>query len=139
MVMGRTERAAPVRGRLAGRKAGQKKYSNMKVEKLREIVGDVELLGGNHWAVVGIRYNEWAIDSAVPCRDDAMLKQKYDRLANTSKSTGNPTCPPEVRKANRIARNILAQAQATALGARAGSGDERDSNVDLTEQGDVNK
>eukprot|EP00171_Calliarthron_tuberculosum_P023636 IDg23636t1 len=104
----------------------------MELTKLLDIVSDVEPLGSNHWAIVHIRYNEWAQAEGVPLREDSMLKQKFDRLAHTNKSTGNPSCPPDVRRAKRIARGILAKAQAVALGVEKGSDGDSDSTVDLT-------
>jgi len=44
------------------------------------------------------------------------LKLKFDKLAAKKKSTGDPDCPPDVRRAKNIARDILATAQAAVLG-----------------------
>lgn len=66
-------------------------------------------------------------------REDAMLKQKFDHLANTNQSTGNPSCPEEVRRAKQIARQILNKAQAVALGGASDSeNDEFGTEVTLT-------
>lgn len=94
----RIVRPEPTRSVRAGRKLGQKNYSGVEIEKLLEKVEDVVPLGSNHWAVAGQRYNDWAVESGAPCRDNSMLKQKFDQLASTNKSNGYPTFPPEVRK-----------------------------------------
>lgn len=89
--------------------------------QLLDIVGDVEPLGAIHWTMVGSRYAEWAAANGVQPRDDAMVKQMFDRLATTKKSTGDPTCPDEVRRAKRISRQILNKAQAVTLGGASDS------------------
>lgn len=61
-----------------------------------------------------------------------MLKQKYDRLASTNKSTGDPSCTVEVRKAKRISRAILAKAQSSALGGADASDGEDEEVIDKT-------
>ena len=56
------------------------------------------------------------MERGYPQRDAEMVKQKFDRLSNTNKSTWDPTCPPNVRRAKTIARAILARAQAGSIG-----------------------
>jgi len=43
-------------------------------------------------------------------------KNKFDKLANKKKDTGNPSCPPEVRRAKHIARDILGSCYAGSAG-----------------------
>lgn len=49
------------------------------------------------------------------------LKPKIDRLANTKKPTGDPSCPPLVRRATHIARDILTRVNAVVVGAESES------------------
>lgn len=41
-----------------------------------------------------------------PARDQDSLKKKFDKLAAVKNPTGDPSCPPEVKRAKRIARDI---------------------------------
>ena len=129
---GRVERARGLRAYRGRRKAGHKNYTEPELNRLLDIISEVEPLGANHWAVVCEKYNTWTEANGLPKRDDTMLKQKFDRLANTNKSTGDPTCPTEVRRAKRIARSILGKAQAVALGGSQNSDSENDEMIDLT-------
>jgi len=95
---------------------GRKNFTLLEVEKLLDIVGDILPLGCNMWALVAARYGEWAAVYRLPERDQDSLKNKFDKLAATKKSTGDPTCPAPVRAAKNIARNILASAHAVSAG-----------------------
>lgn len=77
---------------------------------------EVESVGANHWAQVWHAYSEWAKIYGYSTRDQAMVKQKFDRLANENRPTGDAHCPPNVRRTKRIARAILGHAQSIALG-----------------------
>ena len=66
----------------------------------------MEPLGSNHWAQVAAKFSEWSAANERPVRDQDSLKNKFDKLANAKKKTGNPSCPPDVSRAKHIARNI---------------------------------
>ena len=53
-------------------------------------------------------------------------------MANENKKTGNPHCPPNVRRKKRIAHAILARAQAASFGIGIQSDEECDRTIDLT-------
>lgn len=80
-----------------------------------DIVADELPLGANEWAVVEQRFNDNGDDIAV-IRDQDSLKEKFDKLAATKKSTGDPTFPPDVRRAKQIARDINGRAYAAMVG-----------------------
>lgn len=84
--------------------------------KLLETVEDIEPLGANMWAPSYNLYKFWAISTGYPERYIDSIKQKFDRLANTNKSTVDPNCPAMVRRAKAIAKPILCRAQAQILG-----------------------
>ena len=46
------------------------------------------------------RYNSSATERGKIIRDIDSLKGKFDKLANTEKPTGDPSCPEDVRKEN---------------------------------------
>ena len=54
-------------------------------------------------------------------RDQDSLKNKFDKLANIKKKTGDPTCPEPVRRAKRIARAIQNKCAAMTLGSTSDS------------------
>lgn len=66
-------------------------------------------------------------------RDEDSLKAKFNKLYNTKKSTGDPTFPPNVRRAKHIAKAVLSCAAAASLGGGAYSSSFSDSVIDLTE------
>lgn len=80
-----------------------------------DIVAEELPLGANEWALVEKRFNDDGDDVAV-MRDQDSLKKKFDKLAATKKSTGDPTCPPDVRRAKQIARDINGRAHAAMVG-----------------------
>jgi len=98
---------------------GRANYTSMDIGALLDIVGEILPLGANMWAEVASEYALWAETSGRPPRDQDSLKGKFDKLANTKKDTGNPSCPPEVRRAKHISRDILGSCYA----ASAGDGD----------------
>lgn len=107
-----------------GKRAGAPNYNQEDVDKLLEILDVEEPLGANDWALVESLHNSWATEEDRPVRDADSLKSKFDKLANTKKPTGNPSCPPNVREAKRIARNIMAKTNAIVAGHDEGATDE---------------
>lgn len=69
------------------------------------------------WANVHELFSGWAEGEVRPLRDADALKQKFDRLANTNKRTGDPKCPLAFRQSKSIARSIPSRVQAATLGA----------------------
>ena len=66
------------------------------------------------------------------------IKQKFDRLANEDKKTGNPNWPPVVRRAKYIARSLVIRAHAISLGFESIQIDEIDDFTDLTNNSEAN-
>lgn len=112
--------------RKKGGRTGAPNYSNEDIDTLLDVVEEVEPLGSNQWAMVEKNYNEWGENNDRPYRDMDSLKGKFDKLANVKKPTGNPSCPDNVRRAKRIARDILAKCNAHSVGDTS----ESDSNPD---------
>ena len=112
-----------------GRKVGHNNYTADELDKLLELVQGIEPIGAQMWADVAERYVDWAVLKGFPVRDQDALKQKFDRLANTQKSTGDPLCPPAVRKAKQIAHAILGRASADSIG--GGFSNENESIIEL--------
>lgn len=55
------------------------------------------------WAKVAEFYFELAVENGVVPRDADAIKQKFGRLTNAQKSTGDPTSPLLVRETKIIA------------------------------------
>lgn len=81
-------------------RAGALNYSTEDVTAILGIVEEGEPLGANHWAVVASKFTVWVSDNSRPLRDQDYLKNKFDKLANIKKKTGDPSCPEPVRRAN---------------------------------------
>ena len=101
--------------RVGGRKNGSANYTTADVDALLDVVEDVEPIGAQEWAIVSSRYNDWAATSGRPLREQTSLKIKFDKLCSSKKPTGDPSCPPEVRRAKHISREILARCNAVSL------------------------
>lgn len=51
-----------------------------------------------------------------PVRDVESVREKFDRLTKTKKSTGDPSCPASVRRAKHISKDILSKVNAVSVG-----------------------
>ena len=109
-----------------GNRAGALNYSNDDISAMLDIVEEEEPLGANHWAVVASKFAKWAKENDRPHRDQDSLKNKFDKLSNMKKKTGDPSCPQPVRRAKHIARAIHNKCAAMTLG---GSSDVEDNAV----------
>lgn len=76
------------------------------------------------------RYSTWATANKFLPRNPVMGKKKFDRLSNVKKSTGDPSCPPEVRRAKRISPAILGRDHAATSGWTLASDDEAEGGSD---------
>lgn len=101
-------------------RTGAPNYSEDDIKALLDIVDELEPIGNNEWCLVSSRFNSYAAEHQRPMRDTESVKGKFDRLANTKKPTGDPSCPANVRRAKHIARNILALVNAVSVGDNSG-------------------
>jgi len=69
-------------------------------------------LGRNHWESVTEKYNAATKET----RDIDSLRAKWNKLVNTPKPTGDPSCPKNVKDAKRIYQMIQATAGTQSLG-----------------------
>jgi len=99
---------------------GRPNYTPTEIGTLLDIVGQVEPLGANMWALVASRYAEWAAEVGCPPRAQDSLKNKFDKMAGETKKTGVAFCPPEIRRAKDIARAILGSCHAVDAGSEDG-------------------
>ena len=115
---GRVGRARNVGNRS---RRGKVNYSSADIDALLTYVEQVLPIGANMWALVSLRFASWAQRAGRPERDQESLKSKFDKLANTKESTGDPSCPPDVRRAKHASREIQANAVRVTLGEDANS------------------
>ena len=97
-------------------RAGAPNYSPDDITALLDCVEAEEPLESNHWAVVTKKFALWAAANSRLERDQDSLKNKFDKLANMKKKTGDPSCPLPVRRAKFIARAIHNKCAAMTLG-----------------------
>jgi len=95
---------------------GRPNYTPPETKVLLDIVGEVEPIGANMWALVASRYAEWAVEVGYPPRDQDSLKNKFDKMVGDKKRTGVAFIPPDIRRAKDIMRSILASAHAVDAG-----------------------
>ena len=72
-------------------------------------------MGANNWSEVASRFCKWADVNCRPARDFESLRNKFDKLANAKKKTGDPSCPPNDRRAKHISRAIQTKCAAYTL------------------------
>ncbi|KAK9360203.1 hypothetical protein V1504DRAFT_455800 [Lipomyces starkeyi] len=53
-----------------------------------------------------LSYNECSLENGRASRDVAGIRRKFNSLVNFPKPTGDPACPPEVRRAKEASRMI---------------------------------
>ena len=87
------------------RPGGGRNYSSDEVEVLLEVVERILPLGSNCWDRVACEFNI-ARPRGTDERDGDSLKRKFKALYGVRKPTGDPTIPPQVRRAKLIKRMI---------------------------------
>ncbi|KAI0666350.1 hypothetical protein C8Q78DRAFT_995032 [Trametes maxima] len=92
--------------RRGGRRRGTMNFSFADVSELLRLIRQHLPIGQHGWERVCIGYNAYASSSGRPKRDVQSLRTKYYKLVNAKKPTGDPECPPHVREAKHIDRDI---------------------------------
>lgn len=85
-------------------RVGVPNYSKEDISVLMDHLDEVEPFGSSQWAIVAYKFREWAATNSRPQRDQESLRNKFDKLANAKKKTGEPSCPCLVRRAKHIDR-----------------------------------
>ena len=87
-----------------GRGTGSQNYRDWEVEILLNIMEIKQPLGADHWDQVATMFNASALTRSIQLscnyvpRDLESLKNKFKSLKNHRKPTGDPDCPPFVKK-----------------------------------------
>ena len=101
------------------RQAGSINYKKDEVDLLLDLVEHIQPAGPADWDQITEEYNS-TIEArnngdTTRNRDAKALKYKFKKLVNAKPNTGDPNCPPDVRRAKRIQRDII-QASGAATG-----------------------
>ena len=88
---------------MSQKKQRGKGFSTTEVESLLESIEEVLPIGQNEWDSVVSKHYCFYPDMN---HDRASLDRKFKSLYNHKKPTGDPTCPPSVRKAKQLERSI---------------------------------
>lgn len=101
---------ASLRGKgRGGRRNGSRNYSTEDIGILLNTVEEVLPQSANDWDLVASKYNEEAKERDRDQRDVKNLRVKFEKLVGLRKQTGE-LHPPNVRRAKKLARKLLAQA-----------------------------
>ena len=87
---------------VAGRRQGKSNYSGTEIEHMLDILEEILPIGTDEWQAVEDQHN---IDG-VYNRTALNLRKKLYALKNKKMPTGDPNCPPAVRRAKHIFRDI---------------------------------
>jgi hypothetical protein len=124
--------APPKAKKLAGRKPGSTGFKQDEVMAMLNVINGIKPLGANQWEEVGFPMRKKASTEGWPPREAGAYQQKYTRLKMTKKPTGDPTCPPDVKQAKRIARSIDAKMYAIMYDGGDGEEEEQEYSAEAT-------
>jgi hypothetical protein len=87
------------------------KYHKDEIEAFLDIMEDHLPIGPQEWEDVTEAHND---RFPMKNRDKDSLRRKFNEFVNSKKPTGDPQCPPHIRKAKLIARMIIAKSDSSA-------------------------
>eukprot|EP00730_Choanoeca_flexa_P006874 TRINITY_DN12238_c2_g7_i2.p1 TRINITY_DN12238_c2_g7~~TRINITY_DN12238_c2_g7_i2.p1 ORF type:complete len:321 (+),score=51.27 TRINITY_DN12238_c2_g7_i2:409-1371(+) len=89
-------------------------YAVEDIEKLLDVVEQVLPVCNSDWQTVFSRWQS-VKDRKTPVRDVGSIRAKYRKLVSSTKRTGDPDMPADVRRAKSIERDIEQKIMATTL------------------------
>jgi hypothetical protein len=90
-----------------GRSQGSQTFNNDDVRELLTLIEDALPLGKDAWTNEVVNpYNEYARENSRVQRTYESLREKFNKLLRSSKPTGDPNCPWDVKMAKRLDRAI---------------------------------
>ncbi|KAK9371499.1 uncharacterized protein V1513DRAFT_38763 [Lipomyces chichibuensis] len=63
-------------------------------------------IGPAKWDQVVDAYEDYCLENGRASRDVGAIHRKFNSLVNFPKPTGDPTCPPDIKRAKEISRMI---------------------------------
>lgn len=85
-------------------------YSSNETTHLLDLMEDIRPVGSNAWDEVCLRHAD-----RYAGRNVESLRRKFGKLTKKRVPTGDPTCPPDVRRAKRIQQMIYTKCNAVAM------------------------
>ena len=111
-----TRAAAPIRG-TAGRSSGSRNYTEEERLNFLQIMERNLPISGTEWALLA---REHAQTYPGNNRDVPSIKRQYQALLRRREPTGDPHCPPDVKKAKYIDRLLKAKQSAGDISEESG-------------------
>ncbi|KAJ7041073.1 hypothetical protein C8F04DRAFT_1177631 [Mycena alexandri] len=108
--------------RKPGRPSGSSNFSTRDTNKVLDLVQKALPLGAKAWEAISVDYNKWAAIRNRPERPGKSVENKYKGLLKHKKPTGDPHCPPEVKRAHAIEALINQRADTRELSDSASVG-----------------
>ena len=96
--------AAAARNPPAGARNRGTKYHKDEIEALLDLMEDNLPIGPQEWDDVTEAHADRFL---LKNRDSQSLRRKFNELVNSKKPTGDPNCPPHIRRAKMIQRQII--------------------------------
>jgi hypothetical protein len=104
-------------------------WKDQEVKLLLNIVEETLPRGQQEWLTVVTEYNQRRI-AWMAERDEEQIRNKFKALRNTKKPTGDPTCPPNIRRAKQLMHLIERRCSVTTM-------DDSDSDGEVGDVGEV--
>ena len=86
-----------------------KNYSAANTQYLLDLIEEIEPIGADEWTEISLKYNAHFGGRSGKNWSGEDLKNKFKALKAMRKPTGDPTCPPVVRRAKNVQRAIEAR------------------------------
>ncbi|KAK9322080.1 hypothetical protein V1517DRAFT_308364 [Lipomyces orientalis] len=118
--------ATPTPGVAKRGRDGSQNFSLQDRNAMLDAIEKIRPVGPAKWEQVVELYEEYCVQSNRNSRDATAIRRKFSQMVNLPKPTGDPDCPPDVRRAKQLNRTINESLE------MAGLGD--DDVLDLTEE-----
>ena len=102
--------------RKVGRQAGAKGYSDEEVDLLLDIFEKYLPAGSNQWTAVAKSYNLSATVQGFSQRDEASLKQKFEKVSGAKKKTGSTVLSRQTVRSRKLSTLLLESCSVRSLG-----------------------
>ncbi|KAK9483529.1 hypothetical protein V1527DRAFT_472946, partial [Lipomyces starkeyi] len=85
---------------------GSQNFSMQDKNALLDAIDKFRPIGPAKWNQVVDAYEDYCLENGTPSRDVGAIRRKFNSLVNFPKPTGDPTCPPDIKRAKEISRMI---------------------------------
>eukprot|EP01032_Pedospumella_encystans_P027774 gene27774-31374_t len=121
-----------------------KRWTPNETEILLDVIEEWLPAGPQMWDNACINYNRELKERAdeigtFPQRDLDSMKTRWKILKNAKKPTGDPTCPPDVKRAKRLWKSIEAEWEVVGVSDEEGDVEDDEEEGEEEEDGDVDE